>query len=207
MIDTKSLDIWLADIPFKNQSEIIEEIYLKAIINCYEQIDKSKELENKIRDRFYWHLINHNPITKDLLDREVLEIGFESWKMISETEKRRVDLYFKFLTFRKFEIECKLLFQQPSKNEAYLNDGLIRFINLKYSEKNEYAGMIGFVVSGKISTIKDKILQEVKVFNPNKTPIQELKLNWEHSFISHHKKINDDKIQIYHLFFQFTDNE
>jgi len=206
-MNNKFETFWTSALPYKSKVDLYENLYLRAIIDSYGRIEKCKGKEEEIRDRIYYDLAHRNPLTKKWFDLELLDIRFEKWKIDQEKNKSRVDLSFFWSGFGHFEIECKRLFQQPSKNEAYLNDGLIRFINLKYSEKNEYAGMIGFVVSGKISTIKDKILQDVKVFNPNKTPIQELKLNWEHSFISHHKKINDDKIQIYHLFFQFTDNE
>ena len=189
-----------------NKSEIIENLYLQSIINSYEHIDKSFGLENDIRDRFYWDLKKRNPLTKDLIDRDILNVGFEVWDMVSETEKSRVDLQF-FISHHKFEIECKRLFQQPSKNDAYINDGLIRFINLKYADKNEYAAMIGFVVTGEIDKIQNELSSKVYTFYQNKSQNKSEQLNWKNSFISNHLKINNYKMKIYHLLFQFTDKE
>ena len=191
-----------------SKREVIETLYLQSIIDSYQHISKKTGLENDIRDRFYWDLKKRNPITKDLIDRDILEIIQENPEMVSETEKSRVDLKF-FMSHHKFEIECKRLFQQPSKNEAYINDGLVRFINLKYAEKNEYAGMIGFIVTGEVDKIQHELSNKVSdyhVDNTSKIKINK-QLNWKNSFISNHIKNDNSKIKVYHLFFQFTDKE
>jgi len=189
-----------------SKREIIEKLYLQSIIESYSHIKKTRGLENDIRDRFYWDLKRRNPITKSLIERDILEIIHENWEMVSETEKSRVDLKF-FITHHKFEIECKRLFQQPSKNEAYLNDGLVRFINLKYADKNEYAGMIGFVVTGAIDKIQNELTNKILDFHTDNAETNNQDLNWKNSFVTYHVKEDHNKIKIYHLLFQFTDNE
>ncbi len=186
--------------------EIIEKLYLQSIIDSYSHIKKTSGLENDIRDRFYWDLKKRNPITKTLIERDILEIIHENWEMVSETEKSRVDLKF-FITHHKFEIECKRLFQQPSDNKPYINDGLVRFINLKYAEKNEYAGMIGFVVTGAIDKIQDELASKIIDFHSHNVASNNQKLNWNNSFVSYHIKKDASKIKIYHLLFPFTDYE
>lgn len=209
-------DICLLAVLFKDQEEVYETIYLQAIIDSYQYIDKfipirenrkKQDWENDIRDRFYWDLTNRNPLTKNLVDADILKIDFESWKMISESEKRRVDLSFFISSFGSFEIECKRLFQLPSNNKPYLDDGLIRFIELKYAQNNEYAAMIGFVVSGDIDKIQNEITEKIKNFHPTNAKQQESQLNWKNSFISNHRKINESDIQIYHLLFVFTEQK
>jgi hypothetical protein len=201
---------------FTSKKEVYENLYLQAIIDSYQHIDKTipirenrkrQDRENDIRDRFYWDLTNRNILTKNLVDEDVLKIDFESWKMISESEKRRVDLVFFMSYFGSFEIECKLLFQEPSKNKPYLNNGLIRFIELKYAQNNECAGMMGFVVSGDIEKIQNEITKETEKFHPTDSKQQDCQLNWKNSFISHHRKINNSDIQIYHLLFIFTEQK
>ncbi|MCH7964517.1 MAG: hypothetical protein IH852_11345 [Bacteroidetes bacterium] len=206
-MNSKFVRIWSSHLPYRSQVDLYENLYLKAIIDSYYHIDKRKGKEEKIRDRFYYDLTHRNPLTKKWCDLELLDIRFEKWKMDTDKNKSRVDLSFFWSGFSYFEIECKLLFQQPSKNEAYFNDGLIRFINLKYAEKNEYAGMLGFVVSGDIETIRDKILSRTKTFYPSASPIQSNFINWKYIFISHHLKKDKRNIRIYHLFFQFTEKD
>lgn len=197
--------IWLQQIPYRSKVDLYENLYLQAIIDSYQHIDKSIGKEEKIRDRFYYDLIYRNPLTKQWVDLEYLDIRFEKWKMNVEKSKSRVDLSFFWSGFGHFEIECKRLFQQESKNEAYLNEGLKRFIELKYAEKNNYAGMIGFVVSGDILNIKNKIQLGVNNFHSDNSFNKNTCLKWEHNFISYHKKVDDKKIKVYHLFFQFTE--
>lgn len=114
---------------------------MQSIVDSYHHISKCSGLENDIRDRFYWDLKNRNPLTKGLIEDEVLDITFERWEMLSETKKSRVDLQF-FISKHKFEIECKRLFQQPSSNKSYLEDGLIRFVEQKYAAKSKYAVIV-----------------------------------------------------------------
>ncbi len=199
-------NIWMPKLLAKDKEDVIETIYLQSIINSYQYITKTSGLENEIRDRFYWDLKKRNPLTKGLVDDEILEIIHENWEMVSETEKSRVDLKF-FMSLHKFEIECKRLFQQPSKNEAYLNDGLVRFINLKYAEKNEYAGMIGFVVTGAIDKIQNELANKILDFHTDNAATNNQELNWKNSFVSYHIKKDASNIKIYHLLFQFTEKE
>ena len=198
--------IWRNELPYKSKVDLYENLYLQAIINSYQVIEKTIGLENEIRDKIVWDLQNNNSLTTSLFQNEILDIIPERYNLLSETEKNRADICFHWSYFGKFEIECKRLFQQPSRNEAYLNDGIKRFIDLKYAKTNEYAGMIGFIVSGNILEIKEKLSEDINKFHPNDIEIQYDKLNWDHSFISHHIKVNNDKIQIYHLFFQFLEN-
>jgi len=189
-----------------SKREVIEGLYLQSIIDSYTHIKKTSGLENDIRDRFYWDLKRRNPITKSLVERDILEIIHENWEMVSETEKSRVDLKF-FMTHHKFEIECKRLFRRPSDNKPYINDGLVRFINRKYAEKNEYASMIGFVVKGDIDKIQIELAHKILNFHKDNSATNNQELNWKNSFISYHIKNDNSKIKVYHLLFQFTDNE
>ncbi len=199
--------IWKSKIPFKSKADLYENLYLQAIIDSYGFVDKHKGKEEEIRDRFYADLTQRNPLTKYWFDLELLDIGFEKWKMDNSNDKSRVDLSFFWSGFGHFEIECKRLFQQPSKNEAYLNDGLVRFINLKYADKNEYAGMIGFVVTGAIDKIQNELANRILDFHSDNTATNNQELNWKNSFVSYHEKKDHNKIMIYHLLFQFTDKE
>jgi hypothetical protein len=196
--------IWISQLPYKSKVDLYENLYLKAIIDSYSSINKKSGKEEELRDRFYYDLTHCNPLTKEWYDLEILNISFEKWKMNIDKNKTRVDLSFFWSGFGNFEIECKRLFKQPSKNKAYLDNGLVRFINLKYAENNEYAGMLGFVVSGNIDIISDKILNDTKTFHSNGFPIQYSIHSCAHSFISNHTKINKKNIRIYHLHFQFN---
>lgn len=197
---------WLTKFPFKSKQDLYKNFYLKAICNSYNRIDKSPGLENEIRDRFIWDLENENPLLKDYIQNHFLFLDFERQHFVDKTEKRRTDIVFSISGFPRFVLECKLLFQQPSKNKTYIEDGIMRFIELKYSKDNAFAGMIGFVVSGTINTIFNEISESVINF---KQPQGSRKKKYsrhpecEYYFVSDHLRINDTEIKLYHLIFNF----
>lgn len=190
---------------FSSKKEVYEKAYLQAIVDSYNsgRVDRTTGLENTIRDRIVWDLQNQNPITAQLYQLEILDIIPERVNMITQSEKSRADICFHWSPIGKFDVECKRVFQQPSGNKVYLTDGLIRFIELKYAKKNDYAGMIGFVVSGNVTTIMTQIIEGTNVFHPSQEAIRESEINWQYFFNSIHKRFDESSIQIYHLFFNF----
>ncbi len=201
--------IWLSHFRnFKTREDVIS-LYLQAIIESYNFIDKSVDDENTIRNRFYWDLTTRNPLMEKYLEKNLIQINYEKWIMVSEEEERRVDLTFFISSFGSFEIECKCFFGNQTIKGKYLTDGLIRFIELKYAMENSNAGMIGFVVKGQIDSIFKNNVKNVQNFHPVtptkliQTPTNE---NWKHSFTSFHKRADNSEITIYHLLFEFRDN-
>lgn len=203
-------NLWLSYFRFKEREDVIN-IYLQALVESYNFIDKSfdklaKDDENKIRDRFYWDLTERNPITKQYLDENLLKINFEEWKMVSEEEKCRADLTFFFVGCGNFEVECKIFSSKQTVKGQYLSNGLIRFIELKYSKNDNTAGMMGFVVSDDTDAIFNSNLTNVENFhptNPKQSPQNPIDSNWKHGFISFHERTNKSEIKIYHLLFEF----
>ena len=196
----------LEKLNYKSKKDLYENLYLKAIVDTFHRIDKSVALENDIRDRFVWDLERENKLTKDYIQNYILQLDFERQHFVSESEKGRTDIVFSLAGFDRFTIECKRLFKEPSKNEEYINEGLKRFVELKYSENEGYAGMIGFVVSGNIRTITEDL--NTKVGNyffvlEQRSLLREKCIGWEYSFQSKHHRTNNTKIHVYHLFFEF----
>ena len=175
-------------------------------MDAYQRINKAGALENEIRDRFILDLEKENKLTRDLIQNEILQLDFERPHFISSIEKRRTDIVFFISGFGSFTIECKRLFKESSKNKEYIDEGLKRFIELEYSEKETYAGMIGFIISGDIITIATNLSKRVKdyFFALNQSNlITKRCADWNYSFQSKHHRINKTKIHMYHLFFEF----
>jgi len=191
---------------YKSKKDLYENLYLKAITDSYRRVKKSIALENEIRDRFIRDLENENQLTKRLIQNNILQLDFERPHFVSETEKRRTDIVFFISGFGNFIVECKRLHKETGKNSEYIEAGLKRFIEIKYSEKEGHAGMIGFIVSGDISTITSSLNTKVKDFFFVPTQHALLKKScagWKYSFQSTHNRINNTRIHIYHLFFEF----
>ena len=146
---------------YRSKKDLYENLYLRSTVDTYRRINKSAALENEIRDRFILDLERKNQLTRDLIQNDILQLDFERQHFVSPSEKRRTDIVFFITGFGKFTVECKRLFKEPSRNEEYINEGLKRFVELKYSENEAYAGMIGFVVSGNIRTITEDVSTKV----------------------------------------------
>lgn len=99
-----------------------------------------------------------------------------------------------------------MFFGNQTIKGQYLTKGLIRFIDLKYAKKDEFAGMIGFVVRGQIDSVFKNNIENVQNFHPANPPklVQNpTNNNWNHSFTSFHERTDASEIAIYHLLFEF----
>lgn len=112
-----------------------------------------------------------------------------------------------------YAFECKRLDGGLTKNKEYINNGLSRFIDGKYSKKMSLAGMIGFVqgfkksgnVNSLVVDIKD-VLNKHKIIKTTKNLTKyTIDKKFKYSYFSQHKRKKPlSKIDLYHLFFDFT---
>ena len=184
----------LSKLGYSSKQDIIENLFIKSLIGSYKRINKNIGIENEIRDRFVKDLYTTDSEIMRWLQLKIIYLDWENWVFTHGFELARTDITFK-LTGLEFILECKRL-KAPDK--AYIDEGLERFIKLRYSKGDEFAGMIGFVVSG------DKMV----ICNGLKNRIDELyhtisttDISLTPSFNSYHNRIDNSQICIYHLFF------
>jgi hypothetical protein len=186
---------------YHSKKEIVE-LCFKSLIDSYQRVRQIKGIdllnENMIRDKFVVDLERENNLIKHAIDNHIIIVVPESWDAV---KRRRADIRF-ILPFikRNLIFECKKLY---SAERRYLDEGLARFVRLEYSEKEDDAGMIGFVINPKsliniISGIKGKVCQ----FHFSSLTDEQV-LGWPYSFQSVHVRMDFTKILIYHLFFEF----
>ena len=184
----------LSKLGYSTKQDIIENLFIKSLVESYNRIDKNIGIENEIRDRFMKDIYTTDSEIKRWLQLKIIYLDWENWVFTNEFELARTDITFK-LTGLEFIIECKRL-RFPDK--AYIDEGVDRFIKLKYSKGDEYAGMIGFVVSGDKMLICNGLKNRIGNLD-HTISITDITLN--PSFNSHHKRIDNTQICIYHLFF------
>ena len=192
---------------YKSRKDLYENLCIKAIVDSYRRISKLQGLENDIRDRFILDLEKENPLTSSLIQNDILQLDFERYHFVSSKEKRRTDIVFFISGIGKFTFECKRLFQKTNKNIYYFNEGLKRFLDLKYAFNENYGGMLGFIISGDILTILNDINNKLKMppyISKELNLLSQQCVDWTHSFQSKHIRIDNTKIHIYHLFFEFS---
>lgn len=208
-----SLEIY--EVEFKN--------ILRGITYCYKMMIKNnvsvpENDENGIRDILLLNYLKKREIkTKAKLadyrfDREIPE----------DTTKGRVDI--RIISKNDFEIdeayyiiECKRLNNKnltgiTGLNAEYIKNGILRFVERKYSAYYQVNGIIGFVIEH-MDTVKNIKNINLLLKNNFKHANTKKKLifvdfikDFKHSYSSAHEDIKGKEIKLYHLMFDFSKN-
>lgn len=110
-----------------------------------------------------------------------------------------------------YAFECKRL--NDSNYGSYVNDGILRFIEEKYSKNMSFAGMIGYfeVNNIEIKDIISKINNNLaNKFNRGKLKEKsqldklEIQKRFKYSYISNHERKTRNHIDLYHLIFDYN---
>jgi hypothetical protein len=103
------------------------------------------------------------------------EVGTRSSPNSPKPEGRiDIKIIYSFDETEYFGIECKRVTSKNKKlAEDYIDKGIMRFVNGKYSPGHDYAAMLGFVIDSKVNECIDLI----RYFITNKTEIC-LKEDW-----------------------------
>lgn len=192
------IDPNLLKLRYSSKQDLIENLFIKSLMESYTRINKNIGIENEIRDRFRDDLYFHPAsLLKKWLDFDTIYLDWENWHFGIDNSLGRTDFTFK-LSGLKFIVECKRL---RSADNAYVNEGLERFISLKYGKNDYFGGMIGFVISGNKSDIATKLNIKISSLSHTNTITS---VSSVPSFESNHTKVNNIQINIYHLFFDFS---
>lgn len=105
-----------------------------------------------------------------------------------------------------FGAECKL-FQNNcnSRRKKYVSEGLLRYLDNRYSHKASESSMIGYIVN-------DSIEDSIKVINEtmqklcSTSPLLSRCLTFDEPYyLSKHSRDDNSEIVLHHLFFNFND--
>lgn len=211
---------------FKYNNEPYElefEKILTGITACYkmminDNVSVPSNDENRIRDILLLNYLKKREIktkanlTNYRFDREIPE----------DTTKGRVDI--RIISINDFKIdeayyiiECKRLDNQKPTgtsglNGEYINEGIMRFVTEYYSSYYGINGMIGFMVEqmdidNNIKSINGLLTNNFETANTQKklTHVDFIK-KFRYSYYSIHNDIENKKIKLYHLMFDFSAN-
>jgi len=176
-----------------------------------------KSCSDILRSGKKYTIYNENILRDDLL--RIAELKNKNLQFVWDTESRnlqsnevRIDISLIYsLNIKSVEerisIECKLISLKKCKDYIDRN-GIISFVNGKYSSKLPISGMIGFQENDNLNDIIIKLNKLLRSHSNIKT-IQDLKYfsitnSFKDSYSSNHKRTkNFPPIEIYHLFFDF----
>jgi hypothetical protein len=198
------------------------EYILAKIVCCYKLMRNKGDMvpnnEENIRDALYNGYLNKNEVRNRIglnynIDCEPAEYrnglcsGFVDLKIFSSNSLTDTSAY--------YVIECKRLDNQNCNgttglNAEYIRNGIMRFVNGKYSTNKYLNGMIGFVVEQMdISCNISNINKLLKNHFSNAHTVSDLSPvefinDFEYQYYSIHRKSKNSKIKLYHLMFDFS---
>jgi len=199
---------------FQNDFQVI----LKGIISSYKlmlrkeyQVFENHEV--KIKNKLLKDFLQNNENRKNL--------GLLNFRFFSESssgiDESYDDVGYTDITVLKlspffnkekseFIFECKRLDGTLDLNRKYLTEGVLRFVEEKYCSIHGIHGMLGFVVRDidlDKNIIKINDLQEKENIRIN--PIQQIeKIELEYTYLSKHKSISKNNIEITHLMLDYS---
>ena len=204
---------------YKIQFNKILTACVKAHSKLIESEDNLDGLEEEVlRNKLIKYIRNNQGtygVAKYVFDAESAEIDETTDKTVGYHDiKITIPCSSNFSTEeqKKFIIECKRLDGYTSKNKAYIEEGMNRFISEKYVCRLDVCGMIGFIEKSNKVYKTDKIVEIVNdinnklinVYKKNEAEKLQTSTNideFNHSYISTH---NREKCQlplyISHLF-------
>lgn len=211
---------------FKENAEYYYEreflLILSKITLCYKKIiSNSDQLENnedKIRDHLHCNYLNNQAVRNALnlfyhFECEPKEYGssegYLDIKIFNENIFSNPSEY--------YIIECKRLNNQNKRgrdglNGKYIKDGILRFVQKKYSSFHRSNGMIGFVVEKMDidSNISDINYLLSNTYPEANTTSQIISIDFiddfKFQYFSQHRDIDESDFKLYHLMLDFSDN-
>jgi len=202
-----------------------EEIYQNDFINllekiqlCYELMIKNEEIvtndENDIRDVLLLKYLKND----DIRSKDCLINGFIFDREVQEDKTNgRVDIKISTpdtckISSAYYTIECKRLDDVNVKgktglNGKYIEDGIVRFIDKKYSSYYEINAMIGFIVKSlDINNNINDINNISDTYFKTETNTALKITNFKSFYSSSHIRTDKIEITLYHLMFDFSKN-
>lgn len=195
---------------------------LSKIVLCYKKIisngEKVNNNEDSIRDYIHLNYLNNQAIRNELellyhFECEPKEFGVSDGyldiKIFNSNIFSNPSEY--------FVIECKRLNNQHRKikgglNDSYIKEGILRFVQKKYSSYHRINGMIGFVVED--LDINENV-KDINYLIANNYPesntivlISPITLieNFDFQYHSEHKDSDSKNFMLYHLMLDFSKN-
>lgn len=197
----------LEHLGYNSLTELFEQLYLAAVLkssgNLKGKVNFGPLKENEIRDLLVRDLEFENTLLERFLERKVIDLKSEVTRLRPDTEKKvRTDIEFFISGVGSFVIECKKL---DGYTNLYLDEGVHRFRDGKYSIRDSEASMLAFVVDGDVSRIVKKTKANVEMdpsyFEENSHSL--ICAGYPHSFHSIHRRFSADPILIHHIFLDF----
>lgn len=198
VLNTESFDL----VKIHKEKKVKPEDYLKY--NLTNHLRKYKKFFPEIMHLLFLYETGEYDEDKDTESSNDIAVFNTDPRFIrgSNEELTHEDYYFSF--------ECKRL-KDLGKNRLYIQQGIKRYVENSYARAMPFAGMIGFVEAGDITSIKDDINCRLSEWNEKGevTTIELLRFfkiekDFKYSYSSKHERVKNTSICLYHIFLDYT---
>lgn len=147
----------------------------------------------------YKYIRDFSTISKEI-KKHIISVNYKPKEVLGD-EEHEPDLQFALPNCFSIFFEAKRIYRSDSFSEYRGENGLGRFLSGYYSSEDIDGGMIAYVQIGNILEAQEKIIGIVQ-----KIDCISLKRNIgiDSMFLSVHKRLSNNNIKIYHIFFDLT---
>ena len=104
-----------------------------------------------------------------------------------------------------FGAECKNLYKlKPKRIERYVETGVCNYTSGRYGSQSSQCSIIGYVLSGDISDIVERLKKEISKEKPVANMTRTMTVSEPQYKSMHIRKLDGTQITIHHLFFDFV---
>ena len=194
---------YLSNFNVENKPEFIKRFILNPLFEAYDHIKLIEVIKNsdevKINREMYKYIRDFSSISKEV-QKNIIIVRYKP-KEVVRNEEHEPDLEFALPNCFRIFFEAKRIYKPESYSKYCGDGGLGRFLSGYYSSEDIDGGMIAYVQIGNIIEAKEKIIGKVQKIN-----FISLKRNIgiNSTFLSVHKRLSNNNIKIYHIFFDLT---
>lgn len=194
---------YLSNFNVDNKPELIKKCIFNPLFEAYNHLKLIEVIKNsdevKINREMYKYIRNFSSISKEV-KKNIIIVRYKSKEVIGD-EEHEPDLEFALPNCFRIFFEAKRIYKPDSHSKYCGEGGLGRFLSGYYSSEDIDGGMIAYVQIGNIIEAKDKIIgkvQKIDCINLNRN------IGIDSMFVSIHKRLSNNNIKIYHIFFDLT---
>ncbi len=186
-----------------NKPEFIKRFIFDPLFEAYNHLKLIEVIKSgdevKINREIYKYIRDFSSISKEV-QKHIISVNYKPKEVVGD-EEHEPDLQFALPNCFSIFFEAKRIYKSDSYSIYCGEGGLGRFLSGYYSREDIDGGMIAYVQIGNILEAQDKIIgkvQKIDCISLNRN------IGIDSTFLSVHKRLSNNNIKIYHLFFDLT---
>jgi len=186
-----------------NKQEFIKRFIFNPLFEAYNHLKLIEEIKNsdevKINREMYKYIRDFSSISKEV-QKHIIFVNYKPKEVVGN-EEHEPDLQFALPNCFSIFFEAKRIYKPDSYSIYCGEGGLGRFLSGYYSSEDIDGGMLAYVQIGNILEAQEKIIvkvQKIDCISLNRN------IGIDSTFLSTHRRITNNNIKIYHIFFDLT---